>query len=432
LIIILAVNTKDESIMINKFKIIVYALIVIPVSVVFLSCSSNNNGILSKWVQYGPSGSVIARIISDQEECPDIIIDNNIEKMSVRDQPDSDFEVLTCETIIPQGTETVSIEGNELVLPKPSPTRMVVIGDTGCRLETGDVPQSCNDPDAWPFEKIANTAASFDPELVIHVGDYLYREDDACPPGDEGCAGSPFGDNYPTWDADFFQPAKLLLETATWVFSRGNHEECSRSGKGWFRFLDPHALPPECEDYTTPYTVDLGLLKLLILDSSLAKDNSAPSVEVEVYTEQIAELEDAAGSNAWLVTHHPLWGIGEENDALFMINETLQASTDNTLAEGVNLVLSGHIHFFEFLNFEDGRAPQFVIGNSGTELDPPVTEPLTGIEIGGGVIDQGVTVPEFGFALMELTGNIWNVSMRDVDGNEFTACQIEGNVASCN
>ena len=64
-------------------------------------------------------------------------------------------------------------------------------------------------------------------------------------------------------------------------------------------------------------------------------------------------------------------------------------------------------------------------------MDPPVTEPLSGVEIGGGVVDEGVTVPEFGFALMELSGNVWNVSMRDVDGNEFASCTIEGIVSAC-
>jgi len=416
----------------KNIRIILITALYIPIFAVFLSCSSNNNDIISRWVQYGPSGIITARVITDQGECPEINIDNNTQQMSVRIQPDKDFEVLTCETVIPDGTESASINGDELKLPITSPTRLLVIGDTGCRLETGDVPQSCNDPDAWPFEKIANTASSFNPDLVIHVGDYLYREDDACPEGDTGCAGSPFGDNYPTWDADFFQPAKELLESTPWVFSRGNHEECSRSGKGWFRFLDPSPPPSVCQEFTEPYAVDLGLLKLLILDSSAAKDNSAPSDLVEVYTDQIAELEQEAGKNAWLVTHHPLWGIGEDDGELFMINETLQASTDNTLAPGVNLVLSGHIHFFEFLNFVDGRAPQFVIGNSGTEMDPPVTQPLAGTEIGGTAVEEGVTVSEFGFALMELSGNVWNVSMRDVDGNEFASCTIEGNFASCN
>ena len=56
----------------------------------------------------------------------------------------------------------------------------MIIGEAGCRLEEGDLPQSGNDPEAWPFREIARSAARLKPDLVIHVGDYLYGED-ACP-----------------------------------------------------------------------------------------------------------------------------------------------------------------------------------------------------------------------------------------------------------
>jgi len=185
----------------------------------------------------------------------------------------------------------------------------VILGDTGCRLETGDPPQSCNDPEKWPFKQIADIASSFGPDLVIHVGDYLYRED-ACPEGDTGCEGSPFGDNFTSWDADFFTPANRLLNTAPWVVSRGNHEECSRAGKGWFTFLDPNPPFASCQKFTPSYVVDIGFVDLLMLDSSAAEDNSAPSDDVETYASQIEALEEASGENAWMVTHHPFWGIG--------------------------------------------------------------------------------------------------------------------------
>lgn len=417
--------------MTNYIRAILFAALILPVCAVFISCDEpGNNGVLYRWVQVGPSGTTTARVITTGANCPGIVIDDVLQQMSVRKEPsDKNFKVLTCEAVIPPGTTSASIEGRELKLPKPFSTRIVVIGDTGCRLETGDEPQSCNDPVAWPFKRVAETAASFDPDLVIHVGDYVYRQN-ACPDGDNGCEGSPFGDNYPTWEADFFKPAKRLLETAPWVFTRGNHEECSRAGKGWFRFLDPNP-EQDCVDFTPPYTVDLGFVRLLMLDSSAAEDNSAPSDQVDIYSDQIAELEDAAGDNAWFLTHHPLWGIGESGGELFMINDTLEASTDNTLTPGINLVMSGHIHFFEMLTFEGGRSPQLIVGNSGTEMDSPVTVPFPGLEIGGGVVDEGVSIAEFGFVLMELTGDVWEVSVRDVDGNEFASCELDGNFATC-
>ncbi len=122
--------------------------------------------------------------------------------MDERQAPSNDFPVLVCEIIVPQGTTTASISGRVLKLPVDNPKKLIILGDSGCRLETGDPPQSCNEPRAWPFKQISETAASFNPDLVIHEGDYLYRED-PCPEGDSGCQGSPSGDNFITWDADF-------------------------------------------------------------------------------------------------------------------------------------------------------------------------------------------------------------------------------------
>ena len=66
--------------------------------------------------------------------------------------------------------------------------RVVVLGDTGCRIQNRTV-QDCNNPAAWPFRIIAERAAARRPDLVIHVGDYYYRES-ACLAGHAACAGS--------------------------------------------------------------------------------------------------------------------------------------------------------------------------------------------------------------------------------------------------
>jgi len=359
--------------------------------------NSKNNGIISSWVQAGPGGVTIGRIITQRDNCPEIRLNGVGVQMVVRHSPDNDFPVLVCEIIIPQGTMTASVGGRALKLPVENPKRLIVIADTGCRLETGDVPQSCNDPQAWPFKQIAKRAASFNPDLVVHIGDYLYRED-PCPQGNTGCEGSPFGDNYATWDADFFSPANKLLRAAPWAFTRGNHEECSRSDKGWFTFLDPNPPFEDCQEFTPPYVIYIGSVNLLMLDSSAAKDDSAPP----------------------------------DSGELVMINDTLQVASGNILSEGINLVLSAHIHLFEMLNFEGGRQSQFVIGISGTEFDPPVTDPLAGVEIGGATVSEAFVLNnQFGFALMELKGDVWQVSIRDVSGEELLACEVDGALATC-
>jgi len=397
----------------------------------FITCDeSGDNGIISSWVQTGPNGTNIARVITSKNQCPDIVLDGIQFPMIVRHSPDNDFPVFVCEFTLPSEISSASIAGRALELPIQNPKRLVILGDTGCRLETGDPPQSCNDPGKWPFRQIADTASSFDPDLIIHVGDYLYRED-ACPESDAGCKGSPFGDNFITWDADFFSPADKLLRTSPWVFSRGNHEECSRAGKGWFTFFDPNPPFDECQVFTPPYVVDIGFVNLLMLDSSAAKDNSAPLDLADTYSTQISTLESASGDNAWMVTHHPFWGIGESSGEVFMINDTLQAASNNVLADEISLVVSGHIHFFELINFVQNRQPQLIIGMSGTEIDNPVGPPFPGMEIAGATVNEGFNFNNFGFALLELADGVWNMSIRGVKGDILLACEIDGSAATC-
>ena len=152
---------------------------------------------------------------------------------------------------------------------------------------------------------------------------------------------------------------------------------------------------------------------------------------VDVYSAQIDALSEAAGNNAWLVTHHPVWGIGQSDGDLFRINVTLQGSTGNSLKPGINLVLSGHIHFFEMLRFEGDRSPQFVVGFSGTKLDQAVSVPLAGVEIADAIVNEGVNFDNFGFVTLEQFEGGWNVSIRSVDGEEVISCVIVDNFAQC-
>ena len=104
---------------------------------------------------------------------------------------------------------------------------------------------------------------------MIHVGDYYYRES-PCSAAIAGCAGSPFGDNWGAWRADFFAAADPLLKTAPWVFVRGNHEICSRGGEGWNRILAPYAFDPSasCKTNEEPYVLKLPGLSLAVVDVS--------------------------------------------------------------------------------------------------------------------------------------------------------------------
>jgi hypothetical protein len=170
-----------------------------------------------------------------------------------------------------------------------------------------------------------------------------------------------------------------------------------------------------------------------MLDTSSAEkgEQDAPQELVDAYSVQIDALSEAAGDNAWIVTHSPFWAIIESDGELLTITDALQRASGNSLKEGINLVMSGHAHYVELLIFEGDRSPQFVFGFSGTKLDPPVTVPLAGLEIAGAVIAQGVTFNDFGFVTMEQVGEGWDVTVRDVEGEEVFKCSIIDNSAEC-
>jgi hypothetical protein len=385
------------------------------------------------WVTLGPEGSVLARAITSDAVCPSLTADARTIPTTVHARPDSSaYPVLVCQAVVPTGARAASVAGLRLALPTGSPRRIVVIGDAGCRLSADDPPQACNDPRAWPFAAVARSAAAWGPDLVIHEGDYIYREA-PCPRGVAGCAGSPWGYNWPTWDADFFAPAEPLLRAAPWVFVRGNHELCRRAGFGWFRFLDPRPIPEGgCQDFTEPYAASSGDRRFVVFDVANASDTNTPPDQVAEYRAQFARLGALAGADAWLALHRPLWGIVPRfcDSPIQGTNPTLQAASGNSLPATVRLILAGHIHNFEAVSFAD-RQPQFVVGNSGTSLDPAIDEPLVGLEVGGAPVTAATTLHRFGYMTLEPSGGDWLATVRDVDGQPMASCPIAGNSVVC-
>src|SRR5215468_10794695 len=263
---------------------------------------------------------VARHVIADATRCPAILIDGSEQAMNVRALPDAAFPVLVCELPLAAGTKSARIENLPLPVFKPTLRSVAAFGDTGCRLKAGKRSakadadqeeqgkfQDCNIPARWPFASLAASVAAAKPDLVIHVGDYLYRES-ACPPRDSGCARSPHGDDWPTWKADFFAPAAPALLAAPWIVVRGNHEICKRAGAGYFRLLDPTPAqaPPPCIDVIPQFTVTLGEQAFIVFDSSNAADKCP--CDPAAYAAQFAAMRPAAGT--WLLTHRPIWGFG--------------------------------------------------------------------------------------------------------------------------
>jgi hypothetical protein len=364
------------------------------------------------------------------------------------------FDVRSCEAPWPEGAAQVQVGAQRLARPQREPQHIVLIGDTGCRMKRSDnAYQDCLNPERWPFAAIARAAAAQQPDLVVHVGDIHYRES-PCPPGRAGCAGSPWGYGADTWQADLFQPAAPLLAAAPWVFVRGNHESCSRAGMGWFRFVDAapwvasrSCVNPEQDDqgdFSEPFAVALSAdTQLIVFDSSFAAGQAyaSDSAVYRHYTAQLRRVAELAASkpHSFFLNHHPVLGYaGSASGAVKPGNAALlsvmaAAHPARLYADGVDLVMNGHVHLFEALGFASAHPATLVLGNSGSQMEGHVSTDaaLAAQPAPGAVVETFETQAGFGYATLDKSGAGWLLTEWDTAGHALKRCTITGRKLQC-
>ena len=431
--------------------------------------------IKAAFVVLGEDGLPQARAVTTAKTCPAIRADGKVVAMTVRAAPGTEavrpsisapadtkpsaYPVTACEAALPLGVKTAAVGLHKLPLPVADPIRIVVIGDTGCRIKkTDNAYQSCNDPKAYPFGRVAAAAAAWKPDLVVHVGDYLYRET-ACDDAHPGCKGSVWGYGWDSWNADFFTPGAKLLAAAPWVAARGNHESCNRAGQGWWRFVDPRPLVKgrDCNaakdddtgDYSDPYAVPIGGgAQFIVMDSSKTTNNpiKPDSFAGRHYAADYAKYDALAAKAPYsiMVQHHPLLGpaagIVKGQMQLFPGNVGLQSVwgpiKPNMTPPNVKMLLAGHVHLWETLSFSTDHPAQFVAGFAGTEEEmvpvPPVLPADYEVAPGAKAQDYASWVVGFGFMTMYRNGpDKWDIEVHDVDGKVLNVCKVTGSKSVC-
>jgi len=387
------------------------------------------------WVELAADGGLDVRAVTmPGAPCPKVLADGSPLASRQRGSPDPTdgaYPIQVCVAHAAVTARGITVDGLPYpVLPR-SIKRIVVIGDTGCRLK-GDNVQDCNDPAQWPFAAIARLAAARHPDLVIHVGDYHYRES-PCPAARAGCAGSPYGDNWAVWRKDFFDPAAPLLAAAPWVLVRGNHELCSRGGHGWFRLLDPHPDTVDCTATTAPYALHLDPLQLLMFDGADADDGTADAAKVALFHSQLQSLLTDAPAHSWLLTHRPVWALAQGSGAKpgDTLNATEQAAIRDLAPPALDMVLSGHVHDFTSYDFGPGHPAQLVAGEGGDSNDA-ITQPLAaGTVIDGAKLRRGFGVGDYGYVLLHRTGEGWNGMVYSVTDRLLARCRLHGRAVTC-
>ena len=343
------------------------------------------------WVTLAPHDEYLVRAFADNNQCPQVEADGVKVKVQMREQKDWRS---VCQWNFSRDARSATIDGTPLPLAphtQQSVNDILIIGDTGCRLDKR-IMQDCSK--GWVFAQLAETAKRSRPQIVIHLGDYFYRE--ACKAGSP-CTDAQIGDREKIWREELMASAKDLLEAAPWVILRGNHENCERNWRGWNQYLSVFDSDNSgCTDVEPHYTIRFKNLRLVVVDSAEVPDK--PFIEGktdpkfrpnknymenrESYFDSFGKiLENPSGTSTWVVTHKPFWGIRKyaEDNVDYFTPDLWEAyrklEPNQSLLERANIAafISGHIHTFQVLNFVKkgvmNYPPQIVVGNSGTSLD---------------------------------------------------------------
>ena len=242
-----------------------------------------------------------------------------------------------------------TLVAQDLTVPlKNGSVKFAVIGDTG----TGDKHQLA------VAKQLTATRAKFPFEFVIMVGDNIYG-----------------GNAAKDYDRKFALPYKPLLDANVKFYAAlGNHDDPSE------RFYKPFNM--NGERYYTFKPAD-GV-RFFALDSTYMDEK-----QLKWLDEQLA----MSGSE-WKIAffHHPPYSSGETHGS----DETLRTQLEPRFVKaGVNVVLTGHEHFYERIKPQKGIA-YFITGSSAKLREGNISQ----TELTAKGFDAGYT-----FMIVEIVGD---------------------------
>jgi len=245
---------------------------------------------------------------------------------------------------------TSTAQNLNVTLPmKNGSVKFAVIGDTG----TGDKHQQA------VAKQLNDSRAKFPFDFVIMNGDNLYG-----------------GNSAKDYDKKFALPYKPLLDGGVKFYaSLGNHDDPSE------RFYKPFNMNGERYYSFKPAN---SSVRFFALDSNYVDDK------------QLKWLDDqlAASGSDWKICffHHPPYSSGEAHGS----DTTLRNQVEPVFVKyGVNVVFTGHEHFYERIKPQKGIA-YFIAGSSAKLRTGNIA--VSDLEAKG--FDQGYT-----FMLVEIVGD---------------------------
>lgn len=372
--------------------------------------------VIYSWSQVISSNMISVRAIVDDIDCPIACIDGAEIPMNERALPvEKKFTEKVCELPLSKSVKEIIVDGNQIPVLPAQIKRVAFIGDTGCRV-TNLAEQACNSKKEWPLTLILNSISAHKPDLIVHVGDYHYREK-TCKSGQKCNQAYRYGSN--AWYSDWFDPAKDISALSPFLFVRGNHEGCSRAYEGWFRYLDPNDfLSTKCPDYIPSWIFDAGPIQFDVFDSSYGKDSDYTEEQIKTLSKQFDFLLQNNNSKpVWFLTHRPLWSYAKKSMIFYHDGNIAQIKAfGNKFPTNISAIISGHVHIAQIILMEE-KPTQIMVGNGGSLLYSQDQKPiLCGVDLDGAKAQEIRTLHGFGFAILDLDQH--RISFYDENNNE--------------
>jgi hypothetical protein len=134
-------------------------------------------------------------------------------------------------------------------------------------------------------------------------------------------------------------------------------------------------------------------------------------------------------SHTWLLTHRPIWALTQGPGAT--LNATQQAAIRDLVPEGLDMVLSGHIHDFSSYAFGPSRLAQLVVGEGGDANDA-ITQPINpGIDIDGLRIRRALAIPDYGYVVLHRVSQGWAGTVHAITDQVLARCRLHGRDVTC-
>jgi hypothetical protein len=111
----------------------------------------------------------------------------------------------------------------------------------------------------------------------------------------------------------------------------------------------------------------------------------------------------------------------------------IEAAGDLRALGPVELMLAGHIHAFEAINYSARVPPQILAGHGGDNLDVTPAD-LRGAKFQGssGVsVKDGLSVGGFGFLLLTKSAGGWTIDLYKADGSTQGRCLFANARVDC-